>query len=255
MRQHQGKQNLTITLMIVWLAVISLLPIQAQTLPQIEANNPQTLPLTADNPIFVQYTADEPQWVTIRAIGDNMDTTLTLIDPNGDVIVYQDDRPVIDAEPIRNAEKNTWLPEAGTYTIRVDSFNGVSEGDVRVSVREFDAYEIETDYQDPEVNHTWANLTPSSGLTLFFGGREGNVYRVTVRDLTGNLDPILRVYDETGELVVFNDDHESDDLTLNTFDAQVEFTLLADRGDTYKFHITDWLGRTGRVQVSHSVID
>ena len=71
---------------------------------------------------------------------------------------------------------------------------------------------------------------------------------ILARDTSGTLDPVLHVYDSDDTLIGFNDDHQSNDLSLDVLDAGVidlafyEDTILTIR-------VSDYLGRKGSIEL------
>lgn len=79
-----------------------------------------------EHPLTIENAAD----LTIELRSDDFDTTLTLLDENGDELAYNDD---IEFGEDRNSRVEVSL-EPGSYSIVVDAF-GLAEGDYELEVR------------------------------------------------------------------------------------------------------------------------
>ena len=107
----------------------------------LQSDTPTTVAITADEPALLQFDGTTDQWISLIAEpsaidSDNtIDTTLALIAPDDTQLAYNDDTHLTNSETgeitIQRAAQilNFRLPMDGTYTIRVDSFNGVSDGE------------------------------------------------------------------------------------------------------------------------------
>jgi len=140
------------------------------------------------------------------------------------------------------------LPEAGTYYIRIDSFNGVSEGEVEVTISIADKFIPATIEEDTTTQIT-LRLPPSKVFDYSLSVEAGDLLMIRAHDLSGMIDPVLLLLDEDGNILAQNDDHGTDDLTLDTFDAQIsDFAIESDGVLTVQVY--DFLGREGSVELT-----
>lgn len=230
----------------MWLVIFGGIVILAQDV-DIQADEPITVTV-GDDPAWLTYTGTAGERITITtltAITDTApDTTLEILYPDGQRLDYNDDTILPDGNLKGDAMLQAIeLPMDGTYRIRVDSFNGVSAGDVDVLLttpdNALDVLAID-------------DLTIVSGdirdsLIYPIDVSAGSTLTVTARDVSGTIDPILRLYaDDT--LLTFNDDHRSGDLSLDVLDAQVS-DFAIDEDTTINIVVRDYLGRSGTVEL------
>jgi hypothetical protein len=97
----------------------------------------------------------------------------------------------------------------------------------------------------PDSPSVWVPLGANAIATVLIQGFDGDA-AVTVRDPNGLLDPRLTLISAEDEVIAANDDHGTADVTLNRFDAR----LIAAVPDGAALQITEFLGRTGWVEVS-----
>lgn len=234
---------------------MSLALFQGDSITVLTPEAPVTVRVTADSPTLLRYTAPNAQVVSIFASvlddTDTLDPTLELFDTSGRRIAYADD--VINrttGEVDRSAQIDSVPIEAGEYIIAVDSFNGVSEGEVRVSVMRMSSegtllgndYAL-TDY----AFNLWGWEPHTAALSDYIG----QTVILSVWDPFSNLDPVIEVLDADGQIIARNDDHQGGPLMLGLFGARLEpFTLT--KGMTVRAY--DALGRPGGLMMRIEVI-
>jgi hypothetical protein len=233
------------------LLLIMTLPLQAQEEErQYIVNDDAIVTMTADNPASLVLTneiAGAVITVTANAVDrTQVDPVLWIVDGEGRLLAYNHniltDEGVIDVSARIN---NLILPTVGLYTIYVDSFNGVSTGDVEVTIREKDRFNIVVE-ETGSLHVMRLTLPEDSIFTYPITVQAGDKLTITARDGNRQLDPYLRIVDSNGNPIVSNDDHNSDDFSLNIFDARIaDWEVLAD--DTYVLEVSDFLGREGNV--------
>ena len=105
---------------------------QSDDIPIITHDETVNLTVTADNRAVVSYIVDEARHISIEIdkISDEFDPVIWIVDSNNRLRAYNDN----------SAESNTahietlfLTPDA--YTIFVDSFNGVSEGEIELTLQ------------------------------------------------------------------------------------------------------------------------
>lgn len=221
--------------------------VKAQDSSIITIDTPSTLTVTSEQAAYAIYqTAADSQHVRIHADAndEDFDVVLWVIDAQSNVIAYNDNH-----SDSRQARVETLRLEANqSYRIYVDSFNGVSAGDVDLTVMDANIYQelITTDEATTTIH---AHLPPDARYTYALE-LEANqqLSQVTARDLSGTLDLYLQIVDAQGDTLVSNDDHQSYSLTLNTFDSQI-IDWRVPTTQTYTLQVHDFLGRSGQFEL------
>ena len=192
----------------------------------------QEVTLSAGGPVQLPLSVPENTRVTITAFGsETIDTVLTLLDDAQRVVAYSDDR-IVEGALMRDAQI-VW-EEAGEYTLLVDSFNGVSEGLVRVEiVRQPRMPILRVSDERTLVLERWRPL--QLWLTL----DEPLTVAVSAFDLSRRLDLMMWLRNSEGDALLA-DDAES------RFSARGAWTLGAGEHELW---IVDWLGRAGEVRI------
>jgi hypothetical protein len=207
-------------------------------------DTPQVISLQGgEGPALLAYTAPQPQTVTITARGldaEPVDVTLEILH-EGRRLAFNDDHLTgrDDLRPQDAALEALRLP-AGDYLIRIHSFNGAQTGAVEALLVVLpDAPPCQTPAQ---IIRLYRGRPAVCTLMLNTGQR----LSISARDVDGGLDPVLALIDPAGALVAFNDDHNSDDLSLNVLDARIaDFTAAAD--GVYQVRVSDFGGQAGMV--------
>ncbi len=214
-------------------------------------DQPQTVTISADAPALLIYEAQAGNVITITtqtAEDDESrpDTVLWVIAPDDTQLAYNDNALSADGEFLSDARlENLRLPTAGDYRIVVDSFNGVSEGEVEVSLTLFDPFAMQVEAFDSTEQISFT-LPAGEIFRYGFEAAAGESITFTAQDTGRLLDPYLRLLDASGAVLASNDDHASADFSLDVFDAQLVGWIAPEDG-TYTVQITDVLGRGGEM--------
>jgi hypothetical protein len=189
---------------------------------------------------------------------------LEVVSPSGERLAYNDDYfpALISGEslselalqPTDSAITSLTLTEAGDYQLRVNSFNGVSVGDVELIVKRVDAAAVQVESVQTGVFAASVTLRPDQVARIEIPLETGNPYTITVRDPLGVLDPVTQISDAAGTVLAVNDDHRSSDFTLNIFDSRIADFTPAASGD-YLLAVRDYLGRGGVLEVDIRVVE
>lgn len=179
------------------------------------------------NDVFEQryeFEGTEGDVVNITTEADleagSLDSTLTLLDPNGDILAENDD---IDFTTTNSALTDVNLTATGVYTIVVSRFlgaDGFTEGPYTLTLTATEtATPSETDDTDSNTDTTSEAEVLEIGAVVTgtidtempeqvytFDGTAGTVVTLRTTTLTGNLDTILTLRDPDGNDVVSNDD-------------------------------------------------
>jgi hypothetical protein len=223
----------------------------------ITANTPITVELTGQGPVDVPYTAETEETINVNVrsiVANTVDTTVEVIGPDGRTLAYNDDR----SPSIRDSRLGAFdsaiqalaLPEAGTYIIRVGSYNNTGIGEVEVLVES--GAMTTTSSGDPTSVHdseiVAGALTTGGTFAYSFTADAGEQLTIAARDTSGTLDPRLLLMDSQFNPLAENDDHATDDPALDEYDAKIE-DFIAPAAGTYNLIVSDFAGANGAFQL------
>jgi hypothetical protein len=232
-----------VLLVLLWLALTA----GAQS-PELLPDQPQRVTLGADQPLELSFSVgSERLWISLQARSLNpddplLDPVIWISDAEHQMLAY-DNNGMVD-DPINAHIPALLLPAAGTYRVFVDTFSGVGAGDVEVLLSLIDPFEPET----PEEGVLRASLPAGEVFRLQLPVVAGDMLSLTVRDLSGTLDPVLRVLAEDGTLLIENDDHAGSDTTLNLLDARIVGWQVS-TAQTVTVEVLDFLARSGQFEL------
>jgi hypothetical protein len=254
--------------MLPW--VFALQPTSAMT---IEPDMPVVVTLDGRGAIDVHYSSEgsETVFITAKALGaDNddpippLDTVLEVVSPSGARLDYNDDYfpallsdeiiSELGLQPTDSAITALTLDEAGAYHLRVNSFNGVSTGEVELLIQRVDRVQIDIQPTEDTAFSASVTLRPNQVAQIEISLEAERSYTITARDPSGVLDAVLQVSDEAGNLLAANDDHLLDDVTLNIFDSRISDFSPTETGN-YVLTVRDYLGRSGVLWVEVDATD
>ncbi|MFN8373472.1 MAG: pre-peptidase C-terminal domain-containing protein [Anaerolineae bacterium] len=233
-------------------AAVATTPVPAQTLVD---GVPVTIQLVGGaGPVDLLYTAPDAQTVTVTARSETagaIDTTLQVLSADNENLGFNDDHETRRAD-LSNRDsviEDLELPSAGVYIIRVDSFTGASTGNVEVTLDAAGRGAV-GDVAEPVVISD--RLRRSRTYETTFEGNEGDVVTITARDLPdddADIDPLLTLLNEDGDVLAENDDHENRDTALDLFDARIENFVLPEDG-TYTIEVDEYFGDPGDFELT-----
>jgi hypothetical protein len=159
----------------------------------LEFDEPQTLPadsVTIDAPAeqcLYQFEGRGGQFVavTMEALEPGGDPTLTLLDDQGATILYNDDTFGL------NSRLAMILPADGRYFLKAGWY--ASPGDYTLRFRQVEPETL-------AIGDTLTALTPEQAVWRF-DGSEGDLLTVTMDAADPEGDPLLGLYDETGQAI------------------------------------------------------
>ena len=166
-----------------------------------QTDETRLITLDGENPTELTYVAVPGEVITIsgRSLetdADNpaiRDVVLTVLTVDGDQLAYNDnhnsDRD--DLAPGDARIERLLLPDAGTYVIRVDTYGGIFEGEVEVTLTAADLYEATFSEDEVGTLRVAARLPRDGRYTYTFEAVEGEVLTLTARDTAFTLDPRL----------------------------------------------------------------
>ncbi|MEL7433555.1 MAG: PPC domain-containing protein [Chloroflexota bacterium] len=225
----------------VWLTL-------AQDSSELVLDEPLTVSVSEAESTALTFTVeDAPQIVTLSALATTnaLDPVLWITDADNRLMAYNDNR---DAEDMNPLIEHLYLAQAGEYTIYVDSFNGVTDGMAEVRVILSDPFAVQENSEaDPSETLIGVTLPEDMTYAYTWSAQADTTYIITVRDTSGTLDPYLTLLDSENTVLATNDDHSTNDLTLNVLDAQLIWQAPED-GD-YTLTVHDFLGQTGEFEL------
>jgi hypothetical protein len=165
----------------------------------------------------------------------NLDTTVTLLAPNGQSVAFNDDR----GDGTFNSRITYEVPTSGTYTIVVERYDSSTSGDYDIVVT-----------IDPNATPDFSFVNVEGNILAQGTGtinRQSDVFRyevpltvgqsiyASVEATSGDLDTILSLFAPSGRLVAINDDRG--DGTLNS-----ALAYTAETTGTYVFSVSRYDG-------------
>jgi hypothetical protein len=217
---------------------ILMLFLMVQT-PVLSPNEPLQLDLARDEPV-VEFSVAAGDVVSLSAHSleaEPLDLTLEIL-RDKERLAFNDDHrgDTSDLAPSDDSIEALLLEVDGIYQVRVANFNGLSTGrvELRLTVQpqltDCTAGEI-----DLPANRVYrCTLALSAGQTL----------TLSAHDLSGGLDPMLRLLAPDGALLAVNDDHVGLALGLNLLDSQLAAVAIPAAG-RYTLELRDFAGQAG----------
>jgi hypothetical protein len=200
------------------------------------------LSISAAAPTMRLYEAKAGETIQLsaRAIeaGENTPDLVLWIIFDGQLLAYNDNHG-----ELPNPSLKLNLSEAGLYSIYVDSFNGVGEGTVELLLELVDPFQLEIT-EEEETIRLLVHL-PASRIFRYSFEAEGSLM-IRATDTSGNLDPYIRLLNNSEEILGENDDHASHDFSLGLFDSRLLITVPKAR---YFLEAYDYLGNAGQLEI------
>jgi hypothetical protein len=173
--------------------------------------------------------------IDVNKTSGNLDTTATLIAPNGQEVAFNDDR----GDGTLNSEIIYEVEDGGIYTVIVEGYDDTTEGDYEIIVSIDPNATPDFSFVDVDGN-TLAQGTGSiqrdeDEFDFDVNLTQGQSVYASVEATSGDLDTILSLYAPDGSLVAINDDRG--DGTLNS-----ALAYTAESSGTYTFVVTRYDG-------------
>ena len=137
---------------------------------------------------------------------------------------------------------------SGLYIIRVNSYGGIFAGGAQVRLDVVDGFAVQLISDDDSSRIIEATLPRYQTFTTSLETIAGSTYVLTIRDLNGTLDPLLRLRSESGDVIAENDDHAGYHLNLNVYDSRLAY--VADEDAVLTVEVIDFLGRAGTFELA-----
>ena len=234
------------------LSVLSVVFGQSDETLSIENGQTLVISISATQPTAISYQNKQVgSRIQIEAHShtEEVDPVIWIVDSRMHLLAYNDNSLDEEEGSIHTDAliSGLFLAEEGPYTIYMDSFNGVSEGEVELFIQP-DPPALQMN-ETPERVDIEGFLPENQALQVFtFDAPLGSLFTITAHDLSGTLDPYIQIVNSEGEIVIANDDHQSLDLTLNVFDSQIASWQIVET-DVYTLEILDMLGNSGQFMV------
>jgi hypothetical protein len=175
-------------------------------------------------PIEIAYEMDGGEQITImaRSLADDPIDVVLELSLDNQRMAFNDDHgtDIANLAPLDAAIVDFVPPDAGTYTLRIHSFNGAQTGDVEVTVQ---SSPLIPPCAEPQ--HI-ANLVANGTFACWLELEAGTALTISATDVSGTLDPVLTLLDAEATVLARNDDHGTADLTLNVLDAKIAAYII-----------------------------
>ena len=224
-------------------------------IPLLSPDSAQIVTLTGEiAPTLLRFAGERGQTVIITARdvsdGDAVDVVLEVLMPDGHRLRFNDDHMGGDAALAQTDSRiKARLPQTGDYEVRVNSYGGIFEGEVEVLLRIVDLFAVEIIRDEDAITVFTLTLPRHIAYQREVMLDAGDVVTITARDVSGTLDPLLRLLDADGEIIAHNDDHDTAATALDVFDAQIT-TFTVDTSGTVVLEVLDFLGRSGQIELT-----
>ncbi len=245
--------------LILYLLVLMGVPTWAQTDSTVflQSDTPVILRLAGNGqPAEAFFEGEAGQIITVvaqAADASAIDPVLEWVSPEGERSAYNDDwageRTDLTApdgfESLAASDSaliRLVLTQTGTYSARVNTFNGEGVGEVSLTV----SVEPIRTLMMGQPYSVGLHRAEVAGLALELSA--GQTVTLTAHDPSGRLDSLLEVISPDGQIGASNDDHGTEDIHLNRFDSRLTFTAVA--AETYTVRVRDFLGRAGVMTVT-----
>lgn len=219
----------------------------------LSANVP-TVVAFSGSPVDLRYSGSTGEVISVTArslAGDSLDVTVEVLDASGTRLAYNDDHGSArtDLTPRDALIRDLNLFSAGDVTIRVSTFVGSGAGDIEVLVESGSAAA-----PTPEPGGTASTtggsetidgvVVDGSSFTHQMIVQAGETLTITVAATDNALDPRVALISPSGAPVAQNDDHGTDNSSLDRFDSRISDQVVTEAG-TYTIEITGFGGVGG----------
>ncbi len=218
----------------------------------------------SSEPVSLTYEGVEGEVITITVSSEDgaLDTTLTLINPDGDEVGFNDDHDTdFDLNRFDSALTDVELDSDGVYTIVINTFSGSGEGSILVTVesslsggsgedeggKEGDSGSAQGGEGAPIV--VVGDVPDDETFEYTFEGVEGDIVTITARATDNSLDPVTTLIGPDGDEVASNDDHDDDDPDLERFDSRISEFELPETGE-YTVSVRGFGGFGGELELT-----
>jgi hypothetical protein len=185
--------------------------------------------------------------ITTRTTSGELDTDLYIVDAAKNIVASSDDHNSNDRslQFTDSRIENYIFQSAGSYEIEVLGIdNSAGEFDLIITPVATGA-----PTGAPVETVTTAELASGEIYTMDIDARAGQYVTITVRGLSGDLDPQVVLSDASGNVLAANDDHGTRSLLLAQFDAQIVNVRIPADG-TYTVDVAGYQTTSGTFAVT-----
>ncbi len=230
-------------------------PVQGQPLTAGETN----YVVFSGAPVSLTYEGTEGEIVTITVSSEDgsLDPTLTLLNPDGDEIGFNDDHNSdLDLNRFDSALIDVELDSDGVYTLVINTFSGSGDGMILVTLDSGasgddeggkDGGSSQGGEGSPIVVE--GEVPDDETFEYTFEGVEGDIVTITARATDNSLDPVTTLLGPDGDEVASNDDHDDDDPDLERFDSRISEFELPETGE-YTVSVRGFGGFGGELELT-----
>lgn len=223
--------------------------IQSTDVIPLEIDRPIVISLDETSPIILAYQAQRGDIINItaRAI-DDIDVVLEVLNPQNERIAFNDNHHTSNEDiSVSDAViEHLSLNEAGNYLIRVDSFNGVSVGDVEITLHTEPKFEIISEQDNLLVLQV--DLRENQTFIYKLEPENNGIITVTV-EAQGITDTILQLRDSNDEIIAENDDYSGTEVFVSSLSSRIE-DIAVQADEAYYLHVNEFLGRPATIGVT-----
>lgn len=211
----------------------------------------EPLRLHLSGPLDLAYTVDGPETISVavHSLPSNatpLDTTIEITDPQGNQVAFNDD---LTADSRDAGVTNVDLKAAGTYTIRLNTFDLLQGGGVEVDLTTSNARDSGNPGGGPILDVT-DTLDGNSPGSYSFNGSAGQVVTITAQatnPVSPDLDLSMILYGPDGSEVA-NDDDTGGSNGLGERDPALMHFSLPQTGE-YRVEVNSWFNTPGDIAV------
>ncbi len=184
----------------------------------------------------VSLIAGETITAVAHALDEALDTTLTLLGPDGSQLAYNDDHSLKDTSLFRfnSAVENVAVPADGDYQFCVSGFGG-SSGPYELTITRASGSAITS--PTPANGSLGADqvitdrVPENEQFVITQAWQAGDVYTLTARALDADFDPQMGIFPERSDtLLAGNDDHGTSSTDLAFFNSQITNFIVPESG-------------------------
>ncbi len=137
----------------------------------------------------------------VTARGNAFDTTLRVVDAQGNELAYNDDS----GGSLNSEIRDLVLPADGEYTLHVGSYGNRSGGPYTLTLNQAEAPQVNTGNIEPGQT-VEATLAPGATDEWTLVAQRGQVFSIAVYAQGNAFDTTLRILDERGQELLYDDD-------------------------------------------------
>lgn len=221
-----------------------------------------TVPDNGTYTLDLELTQGDVLTITVRGL-NNFDPRVALLDVKQRVVAENDDHGTNDTSIGRFDSRisDVQITATGTYTIEIAGFGGTG-GDFEMTIEggtgggvtpvvtpDVTPVASPTAEPDTEVDVVTDTLAQNDVYIYVLEAEAGDVYTITARALSDELDTSLAIYNAENRFMIGNEDHASPVADLGVFDAQIERYVVPTAG-RYEVEVRGYQGVGGDFELT-----